>query len=120
MLTAFTCSLVAALGYAMYGSAVREIVTFNLPRVSPHSGWSPHSSVNCRPSDINLFVQKDTTAAGFAALQRAQLSTLQGYLSLAVSCLILVSPWAKFALSAEPIAVAIDGTAARFASGEHA
>lgn len=35
-LTAITCSLVAALGYAMYGTAVRDIVTFNLPRVSRH------------------------------------------------------------------------------------
>ena len=42
MLTAFTCSLVAALGYTMYGSSVREIVTFNLPRVSQIG------SVKCR------------------------------------------------------------------------
>jgi len=67
-LTAITCSLVAALGYAMYGTAVRDIVTFNLPR---------------------------------------------GYLSLLVSCLILVSPWAKFAVSAEPVAIAIDRVTAR-------
>ena len=32
-LTFVVCSLVAGAGYAMYGPAVRDVVTFNLPRV---------------------------------------------------------------------------------------
>lgn len=42
---------------------------------------------------------------------------MQGGLSLIVSCLILVSPWAKFALTLEPVAAAVDSTTSGVASG---
>lgn len=48
----------------------------------------------------------------------ASSGVMQGYLSLLVSCLILVSPWAKFAVSAEPVAIAIDRVTARIPNSE--
>lgn len=41
----------------------------------------------------------------------------QGMLSLIVSCLILVSPWAKFALTLEPVALAVDSSTEGVAAG---
>lgn len=46
MLTALLCTLIGGSGYYMFGSAARDIVTFNLPSVRVYPASVPPSFAN--------------------------------------------------------------------------